>query len=404
MKTRNLVVYMMLIGAIVFYSCSDDDKDPVTTQVTVQLNNPAGISSATYSDISVTLTNRSTGQETLLTGLSGNILSIEVADGSYNITLSGDISYTIDGVTKTSQVRAYKESVAIAGGILETSFDLFIYEADKADFVIKEIFFTGSLTPEGQQTFDQYFIIHNNSDETLYADRLFLASSAFMTVTKENYTPDIMNEAFSTDAMIMVPGSGTEHPVAPQESFIIAVDGVNHKEINPNGIDLSNADFEIIFPAESGMTDIDNPDVPNMLNIVDRFLVHNRGFKSYALGRLGADTDNFLANYKYLCTWVFKFEEWSFDMDAEYYKIPNEWILDAVNLSVESEFQWIVTSPSLDMGWTYCGTVDKDPNRYGKSVQRKVAGKTQDGKDILLDTNNSKFDFTPEATPSLKDQ
>lgn len=402
MRIKYLAIYLMIIATTVFYSCNDEDKAPVITKVTVELNNPSGITSATYSNISIVLSNRSTGQDVLLEGLSGNILNIDVADGAYNITINGNISYSAEGTTKTSQIRGYKESVPVTGGVLEIPIDLFIYEADKADFVIKEIFFTGSLTPEGQQTFDQYFIIHNNSDETLYADGLFLASSAFLTTKKENYTPDIMNEAFSTSAMIMVPGTGKEHPVAPYESFIITVDGVNHKEINPNSIDLSNADFEILFPEESGMTDIDNPDVPNMLNIIDKFTVHNRGFESYVIGRLGVDTEEYLANYKYLCTWVFKFEEYSFDMDAEYYKIPNEWIVDAVNLSVESEFQWIVTSPALDMGWTYCGTVDKDPTRYGKSVQRKVAGKTADGKNILLDTNNSKFDFIPEATASLK--
>jgi hypothetical protein len=150
------------------------------------------------------------------------------------------------------------------------------------------------------------------------------------------------------------------------------------------------------------MTDVDNPDVPNMLNIVDNMVMHNRGFYSYALARLEGSVENYLANYKYEYSWIFVFEEWSFPEDDENYKLPNEWIIDAVNMSVESEFQWIVTSPSLDMGWTYCGTVDKDPTRYGKSVLRKVAGQTPDGKDILLDTNNSRFDFTPEATPSLK--
>lgn len=62
----------------------------------------------------------------------------------------------------------------------------------------------------------------------------------------------------------------------------------------------------------------------------------------------------------------------TYPMSDDGYKIPNSWILDAVNCSIKSEFVWLVTSPSLDLGWTYCGTVDKDASRYGKSVRRKV--------------------------------
>lgn len=54
------------------------------------------------------------------------------------------------------------------------------------------------------------------------------------------------------------------------------------------------------------------------------------------------------------------------------------------------------------MGWTYCGVIDGDENRYGKSVLRKTFTTTEDGREILQDTNNSTEDFTPEATPSLK--
>jgi hypothetical protein len=39
-------------------------------------------------------------------------------------------------------------------------------------------------------------------------------------------------------------------------------------------------------------------------------------------------------------------------MDETAVKILNEWITDAVNLSVQDSYQWVVTSPSLDMGWT----------------------------------------------------
>ena len=72
------------------------------------------------------------------------------------------------------------------------------------------------------------------------------------------------------------------------------------------------------------------------------------------------------------------------------YKVPNSWILDGVNLSVESVHEWNVLDASIDAGWTYCGKVDKDETRFNKSVIRK-----QDANGKYIDTNNSTNDFIP---------
>ena len=83
-------------------------------------------------------------------------------------------------------------------------------------------------------------------------------------------------------------------------------------------------------------------------------------------------------------------------MTGSSYRLPNSWILDAVNMSVPALFQWIVTSPTLDKGYTYCADFGWDDSRYGKSVRRKVASMDQ-GRAILQDTNNSTDDFEPRA-------
>ena len=79
------------------------------------------------------------------------------------------------------------------------------------------------------------------------------------------------------------------------------------------------------------------------------------------------------------------------------YQIPNSWIIDAVNLSIKSLFRWIIVDPSVDMGWAYCGTVDKDIKRYDKVIRRK-----RDASGWLIDTNNSTHDFECEVPPSIK--
>ena len=84
-------------------------------------------------------------------------------------------------------------------------------------------------------------------------------------------------------------------------------------------------------------------------------------------------------------------------------KIPNEWIVDAVNLSTEKGFEWLVTDTSLDSGYTYVTKDEEDKTRYGKSVRRKVLSENN-GKPIFKDTNNSTEDFEILTTPTLKSE
>ncbi|MBQ6649599.1 MAG: DUF4876 domain-containing protein, partial [Muribaculaceae bacterium] len=86
-------------------------------------------------------------------------------------------------------------------------------------------------------------------------------------------------------------------------------------------------------------------------------------------------------------------------MSQQAYKMPNEWIVDAVNCSVEAEYAWNVTHSSLDRGYAYCGTMDHDKTRYFHSVRRKMLY-LKDGKPVLKDTNNSSEDFNSHVIAS----
>lgn len=87
------------------------------------------------------------------------------------------------------------------------------YTPSTNGFVIEEIYFAGSTTPTGDQySADQYIKIYNNSSEVLYADGLAILGSEFMTVDKQSYTPDIMEQGFSVEFIFVIPGSGQDHP------------------------------------------------------------------------------------------------------------------------------------------------------------------------------------------------
>ena len=304
------------------------------------------------------------------------------------------------------KLRGYQASLKVLGTDVKVTLESYLLE-DKNDFIIEEIFFTGTLQPSGKQyNGDQYVKIYNNTDHVLYADGVSLMESKFITVTKYDYTPDIMKEAMTVQAIYTIPGNGTDHPVQPGESLIICDTGMDHRVANPNSFDLSRADFE--WYDESSVPahmDIDSPTVPNLdkyyCYTLSFWILHNRGFRAFALARIPEKKEDFLKNYLYTYKYVMVLPAGTFPMEQTAYKVPNEWIIDAVNTSVESRYVWNVTDPSLDSGWTHCGTNDGDKTRYFKSVRRKLLYITRDGRKVLKDTNNSSDDFNTECVPSL---
>ncbi|HBL33187.1 MAG TPA: DUF4876 domain-containing protein [Porphyromonadaceae bacterium] len=386
---------MVSIG---FNACQDDNDELRTTILSLTVQSPEEMTDFTLSELQAVFTERNTGEKTLSDPFTGTLM-ILLPEGTYDIAVQGKISYWINGKRQTGEVKASKESNVVLGEKAVLSLPLMLV-IDHTDFLISEIFFTGTQTPEKKQyNGDKYMVIYNNSDEVLYADGLVIGQTDFLTVTKHAYRPDIMAEAVGVDCLIQIPGTGKEYPVDPGKYLVIADNAIDHREYNPQSIDLNKADFEWYSTSLGG--EVDNTDVPNMFNLYDRMVMHNRGFKSFILARIPVENEQYLKDYRYHYDYDFVFNGITYPMDGDCYKVPNEWVVDAVNLSVESEFQWIVTSPALDMGWTSCGKVDKDPQRYGKSVRRKVLATNPDGTQKLQDTNNSSVDFIPDATPSL---
>lgn len=399
-----MVLCICLLGLM---SCKDDAEIKLAS-LNVTYSTLKGVEGASISNLVCSFKNISTGQVTEskeVTKQNGVVVSLP--EGLYNVSLEGDVTYSVDGTSIAGKVKAYKESVQVVGDKNSVSLELFLSNT-KSDFVISEIFFAGSLTPEGKQyNGDNYIKICNNSNQTLYADGLAIVESGFLTVSKFDYEPNVMSTDMPVQAIYRIPGTGKEHPVKPGESLLICDNAIDHTKANTNSFDLTKADFEWYdVSTNPNFSDIDNPNVPNLEKIYcytkTVWSLHNRGFRAYAIARLEKNKEVFLKENKYDYTYMMHFSSGDYKMSGSTYKIPNSWVVDAVNLSVKSVFQWIVTDPSLDMGWTNCGDIDGDVKRYGKSVIRKYSPAVNpDGRKVLMDTNNSTFDFQPQATPSL---
>lgn len=415
MKVKKLLSAFAVIAiSLAIISCSKDGKKVPDVNFTVKLEMPISVESPSLTSATAVFINISNGHKYSVsnfvesaTKANGKTYSgtIILPEGSYNITVNGKIKYILSGTTVSGDVQTSREGVTVSEKEPNIDVVLATYNS-KSGFVIEEIFFTGTLTPAGKQySGDQYFKITNNSSAILYADGIAIIESSFLTVSKYDYKPDLMKEAMTTDAVYVIPGKGNEVPVEPGKSIIIALQAINHKNANSNSFDLSNADFEFYDESSNPkFTDTDNPKVKNLdkwyCYTATYFGLHNRGFKAYAIAKMDVSKETFLSDYYYEASYDMILPAGTFTMKSKGYKVPNAWIIDAVNLSIESMYEWIVTSPSLDAGWTYCGKVNSDKTRYGKAVRRKVE-KVENGRNIFKDTNNSKVDFDAEVVPSL---
>lgn len=397
----------MMLCLIGMASCSNEnDSNENTYPLTIQFELPEKYSNSNISSVDITLTELNTQRKITRSNIKTDGLNatVNVPIGYYKLNATAKMNYTDEqGKYASTDIIAYKDGITVTENPISISTQMFFDENRNAlGFVFAEIFCAGTANKQGNYYYaDKYFVIYNNTDHVLYADSLVIAESNFMTTMKENYSPNIMDTDMAVGAMYMIPGTGHDVPVQPGGRLLIVDNAVNHTIANPNSWDMTTADFEWYDEStDPRYTDVDNPNVPNLERIYCSTLTlwspHTQGFKSYALARMHASKKEFLSDYMYDYSYHIVGLTGEADMTGSSYRLPNSWILDAVNMSTKAGFQWIVTSPALDRGFTYNSDFNFDDSRFGKSVRRKVA--SMDGqRAILQDTNNSTDDFEPRV-------
>ena len=361
----------------------------------------------------------------------GGSFEMEVPKGyTYTVSSSADwittepaengLTVTVAPYANATENRSGKVEVLFGSSVLaEATVEQSYRNVEPGELLIEEVFFTGSpIEGSTSSSDDQYIKLTNNSDHTIYADRVMFVTS-FITGTISSvgayYEYPALEDGLAVENMYVIPGDGDDHPLAPGESLILALAALDYTnsyvsdedtvEGNSQAIDLSKADFEF-YDENEYWPDTDNPDVANLeiwfKASATITTLHKRGFESYAicLPPYGETAESILENRHWTGTFTFYFNEFVIprELDTQdVWVIPGEWVLDAVNCSLADSFYQNPWPAAFDAGWTYCGEYDGDLARLGKSVRRSV---NAEGK--LVDTNNSTNDFTPNATPSLK--
>ncbi len=387
-------VSLLMVAAA---ACSDDNNPTVYYDVTVAQVLPSDMPEGySVTEGAITWTEDNTGS--VYTSVLPMTEPLQLPAGVYSVDGRMTVSDS-DGNTKT--LRAVASSVVISA---ETSLDLsWFFYSPNSTLVFKEISVTGSPKATGSGTlYDSFFTIYNNSDEEAILTGVAISESALINNTTNLYdviTPEHNRQVvFTAQTLYVIPSKpdGTPYTLAPGESIKIVDQAQNF--IEAGGIDNTDADFEwydVVNSTNPNALDTDNPDVPNLDKwysySATKWIVNQLCNRSYALIRIpeGVTVESFLADYAGYYEYLSPVTGNTMS-NSKCVKVPNEWILDGVNLSNSEVFIHGWLADNID--FSYAQTSDVNTERYGHMAQRRVAS-VVDGRDILMDTDDSLADF-----------
>lgn len=390
---KNVILLMCAVMALLATGCSDDDQGVKLSTVEMTVSLPDEYSSLSADSVSVTLKNVSTGHVYSGKTDSDGKVGLTVEEGVYNISASVEKA-SLSEMGAMLAFQAAQSGISISGVTVKRNLSL-EFAALSKEWLIREIYLTGSKTPGNKNYLnDQYVVIYNNSDETLYADGLSFCETYQMTTGLETVNwSQFLPSRVAAGAVYTVPGTGKEHPVAPGKGIVLASLGVNHTlgEYNPNSkADMSKADFEWF----DGDKDVDVPEVPNLdkkfCYSATTLILNSQGAKSYFIFKLPEDMelDAFLAEN------AVSVPNASGSKNLPSYAIPVKYIYDGVEFAKDGNLGAHALPSAVDAGYTYTSGIGS-----GKVVRRKVASWAGE-RAILQDTNNSSSDFELAQEPS----
>lgn len=430
---KKAALFFVLITG--FLACKKDNPDVTPVNLTIELSHSLPLDEQTpfpYEQVSVTITNlQNESAFTQQADASGKVTFSGITAGRYDvlaaITIKQADYLALTGVDPGADVSLNASAVQQQ---INVGFDepiaLVLATGTSGNFVIKQVYYAGSDTKDGASLRDQFMEIYNNTDQVLYADGLYIArlwgsqskstSSQYhlqangqMDWSKSVDMPgniDANKDYVYLRDVLRVPGTGTDYPVQPGESIIIAQNALNHKVPYENNkgdqvtvknpeltVDLSGADFEAYYGDIPGETpfqsDINNPSVPNMdviKYVGNDWNMDTNGKDSYVIFQAaeGMDVSQLPEYYEPLVSGA------PGSNNKKFTQLPVSVIMDAVEAQPNTTEDRIPKKlqPQYDAGYGFV-----TGGRYTSQALMRKVQTTSNGRRILQDTNNSSADF-----------
>ncbi len=247
----------------------------VTVEVDSGLANALGWTGARVPDAEVVVRRgpRDEDWDTLFTDQSGEADFGKLIPGQFQVWARRQLSQT--EMTQAAQagwdVRALGGGFRTAAGGKAAQINLGLSPDEPGSLVISEFAYRAASPPalHEEYNFGGFIEIYNNSDSTTYLDGMVIGNAWTLTRDYSPSWPCSEHAIYRVDPdglwtlwFEAFPGSGNEYPIQPGEAVVVATDAIDHSALYPGLLDLTDADFEFFGPA-----DVDNPSVPNMIDL-----------------------------------------------------------------------------------------------------------------------------------------
>jgi hypothetical protein len=154
---------------------------------------------------------------------------------------------------------AARERVSVASGTSTQT--VAVPASRRRSLVISEWAYNIEIVPGvAAYTLGGFLELYNNADTTVYLDGMVIAEG-FNVPYDYPLFPCAGYAHFNNDPLgvwtrffAQFPGTGRQHPLPPGQSVVVATDAIDHRQIYPDGTDLSHAEYEF-----RGIADVDNP-------------------------------------------------------------------------------------------------------------------------------------------------
>ena len=358
------------------------------------------LSSARYKNRTVLIQGSSASYQ-FQTDPAGQVTVESVIPGIYDITTSWEMSGA-QYKALLKEASTLPDNVRVIVGASLMNQQLFTAQDMQIDLtaavvqglMISKVYYAGTKDALAKSyDTDAYIELFNNSDEVVYLDGKYLGLADNDNPAK--YVAQDHPDSIYMRQICRFPGSGTDIPVQPGGSVVIAAQSAQNHLANGalSSVDLSQADFEVKVIAGSG-----NPDVP-MLE-----LIHS-SWPSIKTLNLNRGTDNGVV--------LFETEQAIYDSWPQVYpveggtqvfkRIPKSVVIDGVeclknNVSGGPNVNDKRLQQDVDAGYQFINAVS---GLNHESVERRVS-RFENGRYYLKDTNNSTADFAVCTDPTQR--
>ncbi len=382
--------------ALLSTSCNKPDETAKKFVLTVNISLPAGVSEVSNVVAEAAKGNTVTPLSILKNG-SALSATATLPQGDYKVSVNADVTAKKKAVG-AGEVSLYEDKT-ITVTLAETAV---------SPIIIKAVQYTPGKMAYIQPLSDTWIELVNNSDEVQYLDQIMLFGGMGRQTKPNAWQANGMENLYggvTQSPVYAFPGNGTDYPLQPGESVVIANAPMNHTAQGDgfeNCADLSKADWE--FYAAYNAKDTDYEGIPNMELVVAFFtsqLNWGQNFFGWAglIAKLpdGVTPAQYAADPKNVMTTP------GTTSSMQYLMIPSEYVLDAIDVWEADAEEHYPTFLPVDDAEGILGPAAWS----GQGVRRKVT-KIENGRAYYKDTNKSSADFVvgkvvPGAKPTAVD-